>query len=59
MEPTSISSAPSLHDWPDEKANEILRNQLSAMKPGARLILNEICLSDPGVLTFYQEQFLR
>lgn len=48
-----------LHDWPDAKAIEILQNQVPAMKPGARLILNEICLPDPGVLTFYQEQFLR
>ena len=48
-----------LHDWPDEQAIQILKNQVSAMKPGARLILNEICLPDPGVLTCYEEQFLR
>lgn len=48
-----------LHDWPDEKAVVILKNQISALKPGARIILNEICLPPPGVLTGYQEQFLR
>ena len=48
-----------LHDWPDEQAIQILKNQVPAMKPGSRLILNEICLPDPGALTCYQEQFLR
>lgn len=45
-----------LHDWPDEQAIRILKNQIPAMKPGAILVLNEICLLDPGVLTCYQEQ---
>ena len=48
-----------LHNWPDEKAIAILRNQVSAMRPQSRIILNEICLPDPGALTYYQEQFLR
>jgi len=48
-----------LHDWPDDKAIAILESQVPAMAPQSRLILNEICLPDPGVLTCYQEQFLR
>ena len=48
-----------LHDWPDDKAIAILKHQVSAMKPQSRIVLNEICLPNPGVLTCYQEQFLR
>ncbi|MCJ1433696.1 hypothetical protein MMC27_003060 [Xylographa pallens] len=36
-----------LHDWPDEKCREILRELMSAMKPGySKLILNESILPD-------------
>ena len=48
-----------LHNWPDDKAITILKNQVPAMKPASRIILNEICLPEVGVLTRYQEQFLR
>lgn len=48
-----------LHDWPDDEAIAILKNQVPAMKPQSKIILNEICLPNPGVLTRYQEQFLR
>ncbi|KAI9667914.1 MAG: hypothetical protein M1821_000734 [Bathelium mastoideum] len=49
-----------LHDWTDAKSIEILSNQVSAMQPGkSTIILNEICLPDPGILTIYQEQSLR
>ncbi|KAL8951372.1 MAG: hypothetical protein Q9222_002649 [Ikaeria aurantiellina] len=47
-----------LHDWPDSKALEILPNQAVAMKSGARLILNEICLPDPGGSISHREQFV-
>ncbi|KAK8062515.1 hypothetical protein PG997_014612 [Apiospora hydei] len=33
-----------LHDWPDSYAIKILRNQVPAMKPGARILINDICL---------------
>lgn len=48
-----------LHDWPDVQAVEILRNQAVALKPGAKMLLNEICLPEMGVLSCYQEQWLR
>ncbi|KAL8828587.1 MAG: hypothetical protein Q9191_002505 [Dirinaria sp. TL-2023a] len=48
-----------LHNWPDDKAIHILKNQVLVMKPRSRVILNEICLPELGVLTRYQEQFLR
>ncbi|KAL9121280.1 MAG: hypothetical protein Q9187_002165 [Circinaria calcarea] len=47
------------HDWSDSYALRILRNLVPALKPGAKIILNEICLPEPGVLSCYQEQFLR
>ncbi|HEV2371925.1 MAG TPA: methyltransferase [Streptosporangiaceae bacterium] len=36
-----------LHDWPDERATEILRNVRAAMRPGSRLIVVESVRS-PG-----------
>lgn len=48
-----------LHNWSDEKAIEILKNQVAAMEPHSRIVLNEICLPKPGILPYYQEQFLR
>ena len=47
------------HNWPDASAIEILRRLIPALKSGARIILNEVCLPDPGNIPFYQAQFLR
>ncbi|KAI0468872.1 S-adenosyl-L-methionine-dependent methyltransferase [Xylaria cf. heliscus] len=35
-----------LHDWPDSYAIQILQNQVSALKPGAEILINDICLED-------------
>ncbi|KAK7954339.1 O-methyltransferase [Apiospora saccharicola] len=48
-----------LHDWPDSYAETILRNQIPALKPGARLIFNERCLAAPKARDHVQEQFAR
>lgn len=40
-----------LHDWSDSKCVEILKNQIPALKPGARIILNETCPLPPGAHT--------
>ena len=48
-----------LHDWPDHKAIEILRNQVSALSSGSMIILNEICLPEPGTIPISQEQHIR
>ena len=48
-----------LHDWPDHKATEILRNQVSALTIGSSIILNEVCLPDPGTVSISQEQHIR
>lgn len=34
-----------LHDWPDEYVVRILRNQVAALKAGARLLINDICIT--------------
>lgn len=48
-----------LHDWPDHLAVQLLRNQIPALKPGARLLLNERCLQDPQARTHVSDQFAR
>ncbi|MCJ1401979.1 hypothetical protein MMC11_005196 [Xylographa trunciseda] len=36
-----------MHNWPDEKCRDILRNLMSAMKPGySKIVLNETVLPD-------------
>ncbi|KAH8202532.1 hypothetical protein TruAng_003340 [Truncatella angustata] len=38
------------HDWPDSYAARILRSQIPALKPGARMIFLERCLEPPKPL---------
>lgn len=33
-----------IHDWPDSYAVKILRNQIPALKPGAKILINDICI---------------
>lgn len=33
-----------IHDWPDSYAIRILRNQIPALKTGARILINDICI---------------
>ena len=47
------------HDWSDKYAVQILISLIPALKKGARIILNEICLPEPGILSCYQDQVLR
>ncbi|ORY72051.1 S-adenosyl-L-methionine-dependent methyltransferase [Pseudomassariella vexata] len=46
-----------LHDWPDSYAVSLLRNQIPALKKGARLLFNERCLGRPGSLSHVWDQF--
>ncbi|KAF2828333.1 putative O-methyltransferase [Ophiobolus disseminans] len=48
-----------LHDFADSYAVQILRNLIPALKPGARVIVNEICVPGPNVLPSEQAQLLR
>ncbi|ROV92194.1 hypothetical protein VMCG_09278 [Cytospora schulzeri] len=35
-----------LHDWSDSYAVQMLRNQIPALKLGARILINDICIED-------------
>ena len=48
-----------LHDWSDKYALQILKNLIPAMKPGSKIILNEICLPEPNTIATYHEQLIR
>ncbi|KAI4267628.1 MAG: hypothetical protein L6R38_008170 [Xanthoria sp. 2 TBL-2021] len=38
-----------LHDWPDDKAEEILKNVVGAMGPDSRILIDEMVLPNTGV----------
>jgi hypothetical protein len=50
-----------LHNWSDKYAVQIIRNLLAVLKKkkDSKLILNETCLPEPGILSNYEDQFLR
>jgi 6-hydroxytryprostatin B O-methyltransferase len=48
-----------LHDWPDEDAERIVRNIVPAMRPGARLLIMDIVVPQPGVISPYMEKYIR
>ena len=39
-----------LHDWSDKYCVRILRNLVPALKKGARVVVNDICIPEPGEL---------
>jgi hypothetical protein len=39
------------HDWSDKYSIQILRNLIPALKNGARIIIGELCLPEPGKAT--------
>ncbi|PWY88574.1 S-adenosyl-L-methionine-dependent methyltransferase [Aspergillus sclerotioniger CBS 115572] len=48
-----------LHDWSDKYAIQILRNLTPALKKGARVVVNDICIPEPGRLGPKAERDLR
>ena len=48
-----------LHDWSDKYCVHILRNLIPALKQGARILINDFCLPDPGMISKYQERIAR
>lgn len=48
-----------LHNWSDKYCVKILRGLIPALKPGAKIILNDNVLPQPGVLSRWQENRLR
>jgi hypothetical protein len=48
-----------LHDWPDEFCTKILRQVIPALKPGARLIVNDLIIPPASSVPAYQERQIR
>ncbi|KAI1282907.1 S-adenosyl-L-methionine-dependent methyltransferase [Xylaria sp. FL0933] len=47
------------HNWSDKYSIEILRKHVPALKPGAKIVINDNILPQPGVLSRWQEDRLR
>jgi hypothetical protein len=47
------------HNWVDDKCIEILRNAIPALKPGARILINDGCLPRPGSVRWNEERVMR
>ena len=48
-----------LYDWNDEHAIQIIRNLIPSLREGSRVIINDICLPEPGTTSLEREQFIR
>lgn len=48
-----------LHDWSDKYSICILRSLIPALKPGARIVVNEHILPEPGTVSSYSEKLIR
>jgi hypothetical protein len=48
-----------LHNYSTPYAVKILKNLVPALKPGARVIINDHCLREPGVENHWDEKVMR
>lgn len=48
-----------LHDWSDKYALKIISNLIPALRDGAKVIVNEVCLPEPNTIPAYHDQLLR
>ena len=48
-----------LHNWPQKYAIQILKNLIPSLKPGARIIVQEKCMPEPGEISLRKEQVMR
>lgn len=48
-----------LHNWSDKYAVQILRNLIPALKPGAKVLVNDVVTPDPDAVPKSQEADLR
>lgn len=48
-----------LHDWGDKYCIEIIRNLIPAMKRGARIVIQDHVLPEPGTMGLLQEMRMR
>lgn len=47
------------HNWSDKYCIQILKNLIPALKPGAKIVINDNVLPQPGVLSQWQDSRLR
>ena len=47
------------HNWSDKYCILILRAQIPALKPGAKLIIQDTCMPEPGAVALWMEKDLR
>jgi hypothetical protein len=47
------------HNWADKYCLRILENLIPALKPGSRIVLNEVCLPEPNIISNRWERRLR
>jgi hypothetical protein len=47
------------HGWSDDFAVKILQNQIPALKNGARILINEWVLPEPGGVSEWDERIMR
>lgn len=48
-----------LHDWPDKYCVQILQRLIPALKEGAKVVIHDHILLEPGTLSLLQEMQLR
>jgi len=47
------------HNWSDKYSIKILRSLIPALKPGVRIIINDVCMPEPGTTAAWREKELR
>ena len=47
------------HDWSDKYCLQILQSLVPAMRPGSRVLINEFCIPEPGMISAYREKIMR
>jgi hypothetical protein len=47
------------HNWGDDQSVEILRAAIPALKPGAKVLINDGCLPAPGTGHWHEEKASR
>ena len=47
------------HNWSDEYCLKILRALVPAMSPGAKVVVNDHCMPEPGALGLLRERRIR
>ncbi|KAF7527536.1 hypothetical protein G7054_g10430 [Neopestalotiopsis clavispora] len=47
------------HNWSDRYCTLIIKALIPALRPGAKIILNETCMPEPGAIAHWREKYLR